>query len=463
MMSPRTMNEQLRGCATVPISLLIAHDDETTCRLCATVAIQADLRVTIVHSAEEARDVLESGTVDILVTRSEFAVCGPHDLLKYTRERAAGTAVIVIGSKEQIDSSTVASGKGMLDYIAKPPQASELRIRLDCAIQSVRIRQENRMLRARLALGKLVGLSEKMLTIYGMIEKIAPKDHSVLIMGETGTGKELVARAIHASSPRRNGPFVPVDCAAITPTLVESELFGYVRGAFTGATASKQGLLEIANRGTLFLDEIGDMPMDQQAKLLRVIQEREIKAVGAIERRKIDVRIIAATNRDLETAIRNGTFRQDLYFRLNVFPIHVPPLRERKTDIPLLAASFLEKYADLNEPTRVLSDDALQRLIAYDWPGNVRELENAMERSLTSASGPVVQAVHLPSNLHFPPASTRLNDNEILPLDELERRAILAAIRATSNNVWEASKILGIGKTTMYRKLRQYNEVVEEL
>jgi two-component system response regulator HydG len=285
----------------------------------------------------------------------------------------------------------------------------------------------------------------------------------VLILGESGTGKELVARSIHFLGERKNHPFAPVDCSALVPTLIESELFGYVKGAFTGAVQAKQGLLEAAQGGTLFLDEIGDLPVDLQAKLLRVLQEREVKPVGSTERRRIDVRIIAATNRDLEAAIRNGSFRQDLYFRLNVVQIKLPPLRERKSDIPILVTSFLDKFTDPQGPARTISEDAMRRLVAYDWPGNVRELENAIERAVALGSGPIVHVGDLPSSLHYPISERLPEKEELLPLEELERRAILRTLRETGGDKLAAARILGIGKTTLYRKLKQYNmEHVEQ-
>jgi len=289
-----------------------------------------------------------------------------------------------------------------------------------------------------------------------MIEKVSQHEYPVLILGESGTGKELVAKSIHYSGIRKDRPFAPVDCSSLVPTLIESELFGYVKGAFTGAMQSKQGLLEAAQGGTLFLDEIGDMPVDLQAKLLRALQEREVKPVGSTERRHINIRIIAATNRDLESAIRTGAFRQDLYFRLNVVQIKLPPLRERKSDIQLMVISFLEKFSDPHGPTRTISDDAMRRLIAYDWPGNVRELENAIERAVAMGSGPIVHVGDLPSNLHYP-SSERVPDNdELLPMEELERRAILRTLRETGGDKLAAARMLGIGKTTLYRKLKQY-------
>jgi two-component system response regulator HydG len=315
-------------------------------------------------------------------------------------------------------------------------------------------------LRTRPGFGGLIGVSERMQRVYKIIQKVSLHEYPVLILGESGTGKELVAKSVHFSGPRKDRPFVPVDCSSLVPTLIESELFGYVKGAFTGALHGKQGLLEAANGGTLFLDEIGDMPVDMQAKLLRALQEREVKPVGSTERRRIDVRIIAATNRDLDAAIKTGAFRQDLYFRLNVVQIKLPPLRERKSDIPLLVISFLEKFSLAQQTSRDISEDAMRQLIAYDWPGNVRELENAIERAVALGSGPLVHVADLPSNLQFPKTERLPEKNELVPLEELERRAILRTLRETAGDKLAAARILGIGKTTLYRKLKQYH--VEE-
>ena len=247
-----------------------------------------------------------------------------------------------------------------------------------------------------------------------------------------------------------------MDCSSLVPTLIESELFGYVKGAFTGAQHSKQGLFEAAGDGTLFLDEIGDLPVDLQAKLLRALQEHEIKPVGSNERVGIRARVIAATNRDLEAAIRTGGFRQDLFFRLNVVQIKLPPLRERKADIPLLVNAFLEKFSDPARPIRTISEDAMRRIMAYDWPGNIRELENAIERAVALGSGPILHVGDLPSNLQYTSAEKLSDVDELVPLDALERRAIFRALRETSGDKLAAARLLGIGKTTLYRKLKQY-------
>jgi len=292
--------------------------------------------------------------------------------------------------------------------------------------------------------------------LYELIEKVAQSTATVLLTGDTGTGKELVARAIHFSGLRREETFGPVDCSALTSTLIESELFGHVKGAFTGADRSKSGLLQAANKGTLFLDEIGELPMFLQAKLLRALQEREIRPVGSAAPVPIDVRVIAATNRDLEEGVRAGTFRQDLYFRLNVVRIRLPALRERKVDIPLLVAHFLEKFSDPRRPVLGISDGSLLRLMAYDWPGNVRELENAIECAVALCSSGVLAVDELTSLPNSPWASSLPDADELVTLAEIERRAILHALREAGGDKLAAARLLAIGKTTVYRKLKEY-------
>lgn len=304
--------------------------------------------------------------------------------------------------------------------------------------------------------GGLIGESAAMHRLYELIRKVSQHTYPVLILGESGTGKELVARAIHYCGPRGHKPFVPVDCAALAPTLIESELFGHVKGAFTDATRLKRGLLEIADGGTLFLDEIGDLPLSLQAKLLRAMQEKEIRPVGSTERIRIDVRVVAATNQDLEAATRKGTFRQDLYFRLNVVEVRLPPLRERKSDIPLLVNHFMEKFAGPQGQVHTISEDAMRRLIAYDWPGNVRELENTIERAAALSSDPILHAEDLVSSIQQAPAQRLPGNSELLPLGEIERRAIFQALRETGGDKLIAARLLGIGKSTLYRKLKQY-------
>jgi two-component system response regulator HydG len=283
----------------------------------------------------------------------------------------------------------------------------------------------------------------------------------VLILGESGTGKELVARSIHYSGPFRDCPFIPVDCGSLVPTLIESELFGYVRGAFTGAVRAKDGLLATAEGGTVFLDEVGELPVDLQAKLLRAIQEKEVRPVGGTRAIPINVRILAATNRDLDAAVQQGTFRRDLYFRLNVLTLRIPPLRERKQDIPLLIGNALERINGATEMQHSVGDDALRAMLNYDWPGNVRELENCVERACTTCSLPTIHIADLPTQLRNFQAQTKpagpVSDREIvIPIAELEKQAILHAIEALQGDKLEAARQLGIGKTTLYRKLKEY-------
>src|SRR5690349_10773885 len=390
----------------VPMSVLIVDDEQTVRDTCAAVAAQSGMKTIAVATAEEALEVLEHSAVDILLTDLKLPRANGVELLKLVHDLHPEVAVVVLTQYGTIESALEVTRLGAIDYVTKPFRIEELRSRLERAARAVELQQENRLLREQLhtrpGFGGLIGVSERMQRVYKVIQKVSLHDYPVLILGESGTGKELVAKSVHFSGPRKDRPFVPVDCSSLVPTLIESELFGYVKGAFTGALHGKQGLLEAANGGTLFLDEIGDMPVDMQAKLLRALQEREVKPVGSTERRHIDVRIIAATNRDLDLAIKTGTFRQDLYFRLNVVQIKLPALRERKSDIPLLVMSFLEKFSLAQQTSRDISEDAMRQLIAYDWPGNVRELENAIERAVALGSGPLVHVADLPSNLQYP-------------------------------------------------------------
>jgi two-component system response regulator HydG len=403
---------------------------------------------------------LEQSPVDIVVTDLKVPELGGIELLKHIRTNQPNTSVMMLTQYGTIETAVAATQLGAKDYVTKPFHLQELRTKIERLVESVELDQENRILREQLrtrpGFGGLIGVSAKMQRVYKMIEKVSQHKHPVLILGESGTGKELVARSIHFLGIRQNKPFVPVDCSGLVATLIESELFGHVKGAFTGAQHARTGLLEAGNGGTVFLDEIGDLPLDLQSKLLRVLQEREIRPVGAVERVRIDLRIIAATNRDLESAARTGGFRQDLYFRLNVVQIKLPPLRERKSDIPLLVNSFLEKFGDPERPIRTISEDAMRRLMAYDWPGNVRELENAVERAVALGSGPILHIGDLPSNLQQDSNEKILDSNELTTIEEMERRFILRALRETNGDKLAAARLLGIGKTTLYRKLKQY-------
>ena len=440
--------------------VLIVDDENATRDLCRDIVAESGLRTRTASTTEQALEILEQYPVDIVITDLRVPEIGGIELLKRVRETHAQTPVIVLTQYGTIESAVEATRMGAADYVTKPFHIPELRTKLDRVVRSIELDQENRVLREQLrtrpGFAGLIGLSPKMQRVYKLIEKVSQHNYPVLILGESGTGKELVARSIHFSGTRRNKPFAPVDCSALVPTLIESELFGYVKGAFTGANTNKQGLMEAAGSGTLFLDEIGDLPIDLQAKLLRALQEKEIRPVGSTDRVPISVRVIAATNRDLEAAVRTGNFRQDLFFRLNVVQIKMPPLRERKGDIPLLVNSFLEKFSDADAPARTISEDAMIRLMAYDWPGNVRELENAIERAIALGTGPILHVGDLPSNLQYGTGERLPQNDELLPLDERERRAIMRALRESGGDKLAAARLLGIGKTTLYRKLKQY-------
>jgi DNA-binding NtrC family response regulator len=443
------------------VTVLIVDDEGATRDLCRDVVAESGLRTRTASNTEEALEILEQFPVDIVITDLRVPQLGGLELLKRVRQSHPQAAVMVLTQYGTIESAVEATRMGAADYVTKPFHIPELRSKLDRVVRLIEVDQENRVLREQLrsrpGFGGLIGLSPKMQRVYRLIEKVSQHNYPVLILGESGTGKELVARSIHFSGARRNRPFVPVDCSALVPTLIESELFGYVKGAFTGAMHSKQGLMEAAGNGTLFLDEIGDLPVDLQAKLLRALQEREVKPVGSTDRVSIEMRVIAATNRELETAVRQGQFRQDLFFRLNVVQIKLPPLRERKGDIPLLVSSFLEKFNNDGHPAFKVAEEAMARLIAYDWPGNVRELENAIERAIALGSGPLLHVGDLPTNLQHGTSERVPQNDELLPLEELERRAILRALKESGGDKLAAARLLGIGKTTLYRKLKQYD------
>src|SRR5256712_7662118 len=350
--------------ASAPRTVLIVDDEPPTREICGHVATELGFRALLAETTEKALDLLEQYPIEIVMTDLMVPEAGGIELLKRIRAEHRQTAVLIMTQYGTIATAVEATRLGALDYITKPFHVDDLRTKLERVVRPIGVSRANRLLREQMrtrpGFGGMVGVSAKMQRVYKMIEKVSQHSYPVLLLGESGTGKEMVARSIHFSGPRREKPFVPVDCSSLVSTLIESELFGYVKGAFTGALHSRQGLLEAADQGTLFLDEIGDLPVDLQAKLLRVLQEREVKPVGAIERININVRVIAATNRDLEVAIRSGGFRQDLYFRLNVAQIKLPPLRERKSDIPLLLNSFLEKFCDPERTVRTISEEAMR-------------------------------------------------------------------------------------------------------
>lgn len=440
-------------------SVLIVDDDEAARSFCAEALTSLGFATQTAESGARALVLLASGQFDIVLTDVRMPGMSGVDLLKTIKQDYPSVDVVMLTAYGSIASAVQAMKQGAYDYLTKPFKLEEFERVFRRLVEKQELAVENRLLREQLkahqGFANLIGTSPKMQKVYRLILKVAPKRHPVLVIGESGTGKELVARAIHAYSPWSKKPFVPVDCGALTPALIESELFGHVRGAFTGAVHTRQGLLAAAEGGTVFLDEVAELPVEVQAKLLRVLQEREIKPIGSNERRRLDARIIAATNQELQAAIRRGGFRKELYFRLDVVSIKLPPLRERKSDIPLLVHSFIERYDGGEGRLSGISIEAMSRLMSYDWPGNVRELENAVQRALALGSGSNIQVRDLPSNLlhHI---DSDAAEQGIAPLKEQERRAIAQALETTHGDRIRAARLLGIGKTTIYRKIKEY-------
>jgi len=445
------------------LNFLIIDDERSIREACREVAQSLGFNAAVAESAEHAYRILDAQGSDVVLLDLNLPGIGGLEALHQIKARRPDAVVIVVTGYGTIQSAVQAMKTGAYDYVTKPFSMDELRLLLDRVANHLKLKTENRMLREKIkskqGFGSIVGRAPEMERLYRIIAKAAHSTHPVLILGESGTGKEMVARSIHFSGPFRDKPFIPVDCGSLVPTLIESELFGYVKGAFTGANQSKEGLLAIAQGGTVFLDEVGELPIDLQAKLLRAIQEKEIRPVGSTKQIPIDVRILAATNKDLEHAVSQGTFRRDLYFRLNVLTLRIPPLRERRQDIPLLAAHFLERVSRSTGQERTLSDEALKIMLAYNWPGNVRELENCLERACALTTGPLIQIRDLPTDIHSARDAGSVSSDisaKIIPMAELEKQTILGTVAQLNGDKLLAARLLGIGKTTLYRKLKEY-------
>jgi two-component system response regulator HydG len=445
------------------LNLLVVDDERAIRDACREVAQNLGFNASVADSAEHAYRLLEVQSIDVVLLDLKLPGAGGVEALRQIKAKRPDAVVIVVTGYATVQSAVQAMKNGAYDYVTKPFSMDELKLLLERVSSHLKLKTENRMLREKIkskqGFGSIVGRAPEMEKLYRIIAKAAHSSHPVLILGESGTGKELVARSIHFSGPYRDKPFIPVDCGSLVPTLIESELFGYVKGAFTGAAQSKEGLLAIAEGGTVFLDEVGELPTDLQAKLLRAIQEKEIRPVGGTRQLPINVRILAATNRDLEQAVAQGTFRRDLYFRLNVLSLRIPSLRERRQDIPLLAAHFLERQTRTSGQERILADDALKAMLAYDWPGNVRELENCLERACAFTTGPILHVRDLPTDIHTAPGTASTSSEgapKIIPMAELERMTILNTITQLNGDKLMAARLLGIGKTTLYRKLKEY-------
>jgi two-component system response regulator AtoC len=413
-----------------------------------------------VHKALDGREAIARGekqTYDVVLSDVKMIDVDGMEVLRVYRQRSPETVIIMMTAFGSIETAIRAIKEGAYDYVSKPFKLDEIKLTLQRALEQRRLVEENTHYRQELItkykLENIVGRSPRMLQVYKTIARVAESRSTVLVTGESGTGKELIARAIHFNSPRAARPFVAVDCSSLAETLLESELFGHVRGAFTGAVTTKKGLFEEADRGTCFLDEVGNISPAMQAKLLRVLQEHEIKRVGGTETIKIDVRIVAATNQNLEVLVGGKKFREDLFYRLNVVSIHLPSLRERPEDVPLLADHFLRKYASQNnKPVLRISPEAMDLLIRYQWPGNVRELENVMERAATLSVTNLILPEDLPRRLHMEPARMSLSSlPSRMPLCELEKLYIQKVLEETGGNKKKAAGILGIDRRTLYR------------
>jgi DNA-binding NtrC family response regulator len=454
---------------------LLVVDEDAAIRSCCEIAADLGFVPQTVSSIEAARTLLRDQGIDILLLDLRTPIEEGLGLLHEIKALNAGLVVVVMTAFATVPAAVEAMRTGAADYLTKPFATDELAAVLERAAERRTVEGASRRLRESLrsgqGLGNMIGRSPEMDKLYRILAKVAQSSHPVLILGESGVGKELVARSIHSNGPHADRPFVPIDCGSLVPTLMESELFGYVKGAFTGANRSKEGLLASAEGGTVFLDEIGELPLDLQAKLLRALQEKEVRPVGATHRVAINVRILAATNRNLSAMVEQGRFRKDLYYRLSVVNLRIPPLRERKQDIPLLAAHFLERMSRETGTIHTLSDDALRTLVDYEWPGNVRELEHSLDRACTLSSGPILHLGDLPTqlqNFHLQNrrsvtvvASAALGAPgyaraPVLPLAQLEKQAILETLRKLNGDKLLTARLLGIGKTTLYRKLKEY-------
>lgn len=446
--------------------VLIVDDERKMRRVLQILLEQIGLESVAAENGEEALERFAAESIDLVLTDLKMPGIDGIELLKRIREQEADVPVIVLTAHGTVQTAVEAMKHGAFDYVLKPFDLEAIELVIRKALEMRQYRTENRYLREQLAAAptfeNLVGSSPAMQAVYDVIRQVAPAKSAVLITGETGTGKELVARAIHNLSPRQDKLFVPLNCAAIPAELLESELFGHTRGAFTGAQADRTGKFELANDGTLFLDEIGDMAYALQAKLLRVLQEGVIERIGSNKHITVDVRVVSSTNRELAALMREGKFREDLYYRLNVFHIHLPPLRERREDVAHLAAFFLDKFArELGKPPLALTADALQALGQHEWPGNVRELQNLMERAAVLCGSQEIDAsffrVLLPQRRAETAAESAGENLELEPaLEELERKMILRALAAAVNNKSQAARLLGISERTLWYKLKRY-------
>jgi len=411
-----------------------------------------------VSSAADAFDVLKDlqpGKYDIMLVDIKMPKMSGLELLEKVKEIDPDCIVIIITAYASVPSAVQALKNGAFDYVTKPIDPDELSHLIKNAIKQKALKQENIALKTSIdemfSFEGLIGESSEMKKVFELIKIVAPQDTTVMIRGESGTGKELIARAIHMNSPRKYYPIIPVNCGAFTETLLESELFGHEKGAFTGAQYRRKGKIEMANGGTLFLDEVGSVSPKMQVELLRVLESKQFTRVGGSEIVKVDFRLISATNENLEKLVEEGRFREDLYYRLNVFTIYIPPLRERRSDIPILANHFVQKFArQMNKPILKISDEAMEILLNHSWPGNVRELENAIERAMVVGNPPEIKPSDLPFHIE------KVNSYESDSLEEIEKNHIQRVLKKYDWNISKAATALNIDRVTLYNKIKKY-------
>ncbi|GKT07681.1 sigma-54 dependent transcriptional regulator [Desulforhabdus sp. TSK] len=445
---------------TIPMRIAIVDDEITVCRRLSHALAKEGYLVEAFTSGQAFLDVMSRSPFDVVFTDLRLPDFDGMEILSRTKALRADTEVIVITGFGSIDSAIQAIKEGAYYYTTKPLRLNEIRALAKGAIEKLMLREENVRLREALKgedqLSAIVGNSPPIQSLFSMIQKVAPVDCNVLLQGASGTGKALVARAIHQLSPRKSRPFVSFNCGGFTEELISSELFGYEKGSFTGATVSKVGLLESGSGGTVFLDEVGEMPFSMQVKLLHVLQEKCILRVGGIRPIDLDLRIIAATNRDLKHEVASGNFREDLFFRLNVVTIQLPQLNERKEDIPLLVKHFIKKYSlAFHKPVVDIQSQALQLLINYSYPGNVRELENIIERAVALTDSDHIRVPDLPEDLQQLELDI-IQGEGLLSLEEIERRHIARVLEKTGYNKSLTAQILNIPRTTLWRKMKEY-------
>ncbi|MCH2374392.1 MAG: sigma-54 dependent transcriptional regulator [Planctomycetes bacterium] len=447
-----------------PAAILVVDDDVNHAMSTADVLRAVGYECEVAHDGEDGLKKLKSRQYDLVITDLVLGDLDGLQLLRHAQQINPFVAVIVFTGHATIETAVEALKRGAADYLIKPLNIEGLRIRVQKALERqelVRINLDlERRLDSKFGFEGIIGNSEPMRQIIDLTKQVADTDVSVLITGENGTGKELIARAIHENSRRKKRPLVPLNCAALSSQLVESELFGHEKGSFTGAHFQKKGRFEFANNGTLFLDEVGEIPLETQVKLLRVLEDGEITRVGSNESINVNVRLISATNRDLEELIAENKFREDLYYRLKVVTIHLPPLRERVQDIALLVDHFIREFARIYEkPISGLAREALNVLSAYRWPGNVRELKHAMEHMVVVSRGPVLGLENLPTSIHRsePQSPGGMPSFVGMSLQDVEKELIKLTLEQVGGNRHEAAKILGIGERTLYRKLKLYD------